>query len=206
MQSEYMGQSAKRGIFFDQEKIRRIHMIGAAGRGKTTLAPTLAAKLAPSIYHLDELYSKHSTAVSELFKLLSADVHCIATGSAWIAEGVFRGWTVELLQRADLIIWLDIPWYLATWQQLVRFVRSGMKRPSSRSAVQKVILFFHFLFWHFPAERNYYLDRTILGRDATIQDPGAKNRTSTIQCLAPYADKLLCFRRPSEIGIFLARL
>lgn len=191
---------------YQQEKVCRIHIIGASGTGKTTLAHKLATMLDLPIYRLDELRKKHSNEASDLFKLLSADVYSIATSNAWITEGVYLRWTDELLHRADLIIWLDIPWYLATWQQLVRFAWLGLTQPSSRPVLQKVALLFRFLFRYLLDERKYYLGNTILSRDSVTQDTNAKNRASTIQCLAPYACKLVRLRRPSEVDIFLASL
>src|SRR5690348_5630431 len=114
-----MNLSAVEG--YQHEKVRRIHIIGASGSGKTTLARTLATTFDLPMYHLDELRSKRIDEAGVLLTLLSAAVGSIAKGNAWITEGVYLGWTDELLQRADLIIWLDLPWYLVTWQQLVRF-------------------------------------------------------------------------------------
>ena len=189
-----------------QEKIRRIHTIGASGTGKTTLACALTRKFDLPIYHLDELRKERSNEAGDLLELLSADVYSVATSNAWITEGVYLRWTDELLHRADLIIWLDIPWYLATWQQLVRFVWFGLTQPSSRPVLQKVALIFHFLFRYLLGERKYYLDNTLFSREGVIQDTNAKNRASTIQCLAPYTSKLVRLRRSSEVDNFLASL
>ena len=191
---------------YQLEKIRRIHIIGASGSGKTTLARALATKLDLFTYHLDEIRSKRIDEAGDLFTLLSADVHSIATSNAWITEGVYLGWTDELLQLADLIIWIDIPWYIVTWQQLVRFVWLCLTQPSSRRVIQKVALLIHFLFRYLMGGMKYYLDRTILFKDGAIQDTNAKNQASTIQCLAPYADKLVHFRRTSEVANFIASL
>ncbi len=189
-----------------QEKIRRIHIIGVSGSGKTTLSRTLATTFDLPTYHLDDLRAKHSNEAGNHFKLLSADVSSIASSDAWITEGVYLGWTEELLHRADLIIWLDFPWHLATWQQLVRFVWFGLTKPSSRSVLQKVALLYHFLFRYVMGGMKYYLDSTNILMEGAIQDTNAKNRASTKHCLASYDYKLIRLRKPSDIDVFLASL
>ena len=39
---------------------------------------------------------------------------------------VFLGWTDELLRAADVILWLDVPWRVATWRIIARHVRASL--------------------------------------------------------------------------------
>ena len=43
-----------------------------------------------------------------------------ARGSRWVIEGIFVWGTAVWLERADLIVWLDLPWRVAATARLVR--------------------------------------------------------------------------------------
>jgi adenylate kinase family enzyme len=198
-----MSHSAYHGSFFDQTRVCRIHVIGGAGSGKTTLARTLGARLDLPVYHLDEIYLEHGSQAESLLDLLFADIRRIAAQSAWITEGIYLWWTDELLRTADAIIWLDIPWRHAAWRLIVRYVWMGLKTPSSQSALHKLRKLIDYLcneiLW---SERKYYLDNSIMD-PGTLHDANAKNRATTAQYLAPYSDKLVRCRTYAEIESFL---
>jgi hypothetical protein len=87
---------------------RRIHILGAPGSGKTTLARRLAAVTGLPVHHLDEVARVGGgtgpiRTEAERTPLVAA----IAIADAWIVEGVHLGWTGPLLERAELIVWLD---------------------------------------------------------------------------------------------------
>jgi ATPase family protein associated with various cellular activities (AAA) len=85
----------------------RIHIVGASGTGKTTLARALGARLGVDVVHLDELaLLPRSRTLRPRAELLFA-VHELASGSRWITEGIYLGWTDELFAAADVIVWLD---------------------------------------------------------------------------------------------------
>jgi len=56
------------------------------------------------------------------------DIHRIALSPGWVTEGMWLGWTDELFQSADVIVWLDhVPRYVAVWRMLARFIRGGLQ-------------------------------------------------------------------------------
>ena len=198
-----MGYSTYHGSFFDQKGVCRIHIIGGAGSGKTTLACTLGARLDLPVYHLDEIYLEQGSQVESLLDSLFADVHRIAAQSAWITEGIYLWWTDELLRTADAIIWLDIPWRRAAWRLIARYVRTGLKRPSSLSALHRLRKLISYLYseilW---SERKYYLDSSIMN-PGTVHDANDNNRATTAQYLASYSGKLVRCCTYAEIESFL---
>ncbi len=198
-----MSHSAYHGSFLDQKRVCRIHIIGGAGSGKTTLARTLGARLDLPVYHLDEIYLEHGSQAESLLDSLLAEVHGIAAQSAWITEGIYLWWTDELLCTADAIIWLDIPWRRAAWRLIARYVRMGLKAPSSLSALHKLRKLIGYLYseilWN---ERKYYLDNSIMN-PGTVHDANAKNRATTAHYLASYSDKLVRCCTYAEIESFL---
>ena len=198
-----MSHSAYHGSVFDQKRVCRIHIIGGAGSGKTTLARTLGARLDLPVYHLDKIYLEHESQAERLLDLLFADVHRIAAQPAWITEGIYLWWTDELLRTADAIIWLDIPWRHAAWRLIVRYVWMGLKSPSSLPALHKLRKLIGYLcseiLW---SERKYYLDSSIMN-PGTLHDANAKNRATTAQYLASYSDKFVHCCTYAEIETFL---
>ena len=92
-------------------KYRRIHIVGGAGSGKTTLAQRYAREYAVPHYELDNMMwleaaaRKPRTAVDRDRMLRQAiDSEC------WVIDGIFwQEWVVPSLERADRIIVLDIP-------------------------------------------------------------------------------------------------
>lgn len=201
-----MSHSACRGFFFDQKRVHRIHIIGGAGSGKTTLARTLGARLDLPVYHLDEIYLGHGSQAERLLDVLFADVHRIAAQSAWITEGIYLLWTDELLRTADVIIWLDIPWRRAAWRLIVRYIQIGLKRPSALPALHKLRKLISYLYTEILwSERKYYLDNSIMNPD-TVHDADAKNRATTARYLASYSDKLVRCCTYAEIESFLTSI
>src|SRR5258708_20902943 len=109
-----MGQVAFRGPSFDRQAVHRIHIIGGAGSGKTTLACQVAARLDIPVYFLDEIYYgsdiyfKNAGQAHRSLDTLLADVTRTPAQSACVTDGTYLGWTEKLLCRADMIILLDI--------------------------------------------------------------------------------------------------
>jgi hypothetical protein len=46
-----------------------------------------------------------------------------ARGSQWVIEGIFVWGTALSLERADLIVWLDLPWRVARRRIVTRHLR-----------------------------------------------------------------------------------
>ena len=117
----------------------RIHIIGSAGSGKTTLARQLAAALNAPCYELDHIgysgFSKRSV------EDRAVDVRRIASEPAWVTEGGFIWWVGDLLDAADTIIWLDLPWRLC-WQRIVtRHIKADLARTNTYPGFRKMLRF-----------------------------------------------------------------
>jgi adenylate kinase family enzyme len=202
-----MDQVAFRGPSFDRQTVRRIHIIGGAGSGKTTLACQVAARLEIPVYFLDEIYYgsdiyfKNAGEAHRSLDILLADISRIAAQTAWVTEGAYLGWTEELLCRADMIIWLDIPWHIAAWRIIVRQICKGLMYPTHHPIRHKLKRFIRF----FLKQRKYYLSSVLVERNI-FNDDSAKNRITTAQYLASHANKLVCCCSSSEVEAFLASI
>jgi adenylate kinase family enzyme len=88
---------------------RRIAVVGGSGSGKTTVARRLAAMNDLPYVELDALHwgPNWTACPKDEFR---ARVEGAISGDAWIVDGNYTGKLNDLvLQRADLVVWLDLP-------------------------------------------------------------------------------------------------
>lgn len=188
-------------------RIRRIHVVGGPGSGKTTLARQLAQKLGVPQYELDKIACEGLYFHWRPLETRLADIRQIAAQPTWITEGMWLGWTDELLQAADVILWLDVvSWHSALRRVILRFAQDGWDEAKRQSGVRKVARFRDY--WrHLGFFRvtlyvtwKYYTAPANgpLGIDARI----ATTRAATEAHLAAYADKLVHCSTMSDVEDF----
>lgn len=168
---------------------RRIHIIGGAGSGKTTLARQLAQCLALPAYDLDEIAYENGAGAKRPLEARRVDAHAIADQPGWIAEGGFLWWTEELVAAADTVIWLDLPWRNAAWRVIKRHVLASMAGTNKHRGVRKLM---RFVRW----TRRYY---TSTYAQPAPDDDRAMSRAATTAMLRPYMGKVVRCRRPSTV-------
>ncbi|HEY7975306.1 MAG TPA: AAA family ATPase [Ktedonobacterales bacterium] len=164
---------------------RRIVIVGAPGAGKTTLAQRLAANLGIPCHPLDPVafVDEHWSARSlNQRQRMIAD---IVVQPCWVAEGVHLGWTTPLLAAADLIVWLDPPWWTLLWRATIRRLRRWRQRQPLRLSIRDLRALW-VEDWLFVG--RYYWQGFQPGMDL---DSGRNlSRAATAAALAPYAPKL----------------
>ncbi len=175
---------------------RRIHIIGGAGSGKTTLARQIAEHLTVQAYDLDAIAYENGAGPKRSLDVRRTAVHRIVTQPAWVSEGGFLWWTDELLQAADVIVWLDLPWHIAAKRVLMRHMRASLAGTNKHRGLRKLL---RFLLW----TRRYYTSESV---PAVPDDDGAMNRTATVEALRPHMCKVVRCRRPSEVTALLKAL
>ena len=100
---------------------QRIFIIGQSGSGKSTLARSLGEALHLPATDLDLVYRAGggNGPVREV-AVRDADLARIAASDAWIVEGIHLDGTAGLMDRADLIVWLD---HVGSGRSTVRIMR-----------------------------------------------------------------------------------
>jgi adenylate kinase family enzyme len=87
--------------------MRRVAVIGCGGAGKTTLSRELGRRLGLPVVHIDGHYWRGADARRgddwpELHARLIA-------GDRWVLDGMKPGVLAERLERADTVVFLDLP-------------------------------------------------------------------------------------------------
>jgi adenylate kinase family enzyme len=99
--------------------VNRIAVIGAGGAGKSHLARTLGQRLDLPVIHLDAHYWGPGWR-----PLPAADWAArqreLVSGDRWVADGTYASTLAVRLERADTIVFLDLPPLLCAWRVLWR--------------------------------------------------------------------------------------
>ncbi len=104
-------------------------IIGQPGSGKSTLARALGDKLKLPVVHIDQIHWQPGWTERPAAEksALCREVH---RRERWIFEGGHSATWPERLERADTLIWLDIPLHVRAWRVAKRTLRHyGQSRP-----------------------------------------------------------------------------
>lgn len=107
----------------DNKKYHRIIVLGAGGSGKTTLSKKLSKKLNIELIHLDKEYWLPSWQKPDL-NTWKEKVSTLVQKECWIMDGNYIE-TLDLrLEKADLVIMLDIDSSICTRSIMLRTIKS----------------------------------------------------------------------------------
>lgn len=112
---------------FDGQPHDRYVVVGTSGSGKTTLAGDLAEHLGVPHYELDALHWLPDWMMRprEEFR---AVVREKAERPAWVVDGNYGKVRDILWERADAVIWLDLPRPVVMWRVVTRTLRRTLLR------------------------------------------------------------------------------
>jgi hypothetical protein len=95
--------------------IKRIIVLGCSGSGKSTLAPVVAARLALPFLATDGVYwtaDWRPTPPAEV----RAWADAATSAEAWVLDGNFDAERDLVWGRAELAVWLDLPFATTLWR------------------------------------------------------------------------------------------
>ena len=185
-------------IVTDANLPTRIHIIGRPGSGKTTLAQQLSDALHIPWYDLDVVAYEGGFGKKIPLEMRMTSLQQISAQPAWITEGVFLWWTEVLFDAADVIVWLDLPFYINGWRIVTRHMRLSWAGTNRHPGLIKLLRFLVHV-----TQRQ--LTRTaIVPRSA--DDDGATTGVATSEFLRAYRHKTVRCVRPAEVARFKARL
>jgi adenylate kinase family enzyme len=185
--------------------VRRIHFTGGPGSGKSYLATRLATALDAAYIDIDGrmLQIKPLDVVidtqDEYDAFIAArdnDLEDATRAEAWVSDGSFIGVSKVALERADLVVWMDAPWRIASYRIVSRHVKAELRRNNRFPGWKRL-----YLFWRWSA--RFYADRNPHGLNVWGTP---HTRAFTREVLAPYEAKLVVVRTKREVEELLKRL
>jgi len=154
----------------------KLHIIGLAGSGKTSLARWASATFEMPLHDLDHLVygSGHELPEREIAKHL----HAIRELPAWTTEGAYHSaWIEPLLRDADAIVWLDVGVTTCIVRIVKRHALAELRRNNNHPGWRKLLSFVN------------YTRRT-----------AARQREETRGLLAPHCAKVRRCRSSADVA------
>ena len=176
--------------------VRKVFITGGPASGKTTLSQRIATAIKASVYELDGLLmSGH--AHGDPFEVVShKETSRIIAMNAWVAEGSYLGWTEPLLRCAEIVVWMEVPWPVASYRIISRHIWATIARNNRFPGWRRL-----YRFWRWSG--RYYNNRNSPGLDSY----GVPNTKATaVEYLAPYKDKLYRCRTQEDTEEVLAQV
>lgn len=107
--------------------MRRVSLVGVPGSGKTTVGRQLAESMGVPFIELDSIF--HQPGWGELPRdEFRQRVSEAVTAEAWVVDGNYAAVRDLVWQRADTVVWLDLPRRLVIRRIIVRTIRRALTR------------------------------------------------------------------------------
>lgn len=155
-------------------------VVGISGTGKSRLARRLALGAGLPLHHMDSLIWHPNWVEAERASIVTALAR-IAVEPRWIVEGWIDDYSSDLLDRADHIIDLDFPGWLAALGGIQRWWRHrGGVRPELPPGCTERLSWDYLATMVLRRERHQ-LDRTLAGRRVTkLRSRGEASRITLV--------------------------
>lgn len=140
---------------------KKIAIIGNAGSGKSTLGFELHKKLGIPLYHLDQYQWKpnYERVDRDEFEAIHNQ---LCDKESWIIEGLAIRLFAHRIEKADIIIFLNIPTRTCLWRVIKRAVCNwGKVIPGNPEGCKQHIFtrkFLEFLQWIWSFDKRYKND------------------------------------------------
>jgi adenylate kinase family enzyme len=105
----------------------RIAVIGTSGSGKTTVSTEIARRLKITHIELDAIHWRQGWKGISLTEFRDR-VEEATTGDAWVVDGNYRGVRDIVWRKAELVVWLDLPFNIVFWRIVLRTVKRIVTR------------------------------------------------------------------------------
>ena len=155
--------------------MRRVHIVGGMGTGKTWLSLRLGEVLGVPVHELD----------------VGVDLVAVSKDPRWVTEGIFL-WGIEpLLSRADAVVWLDLPYRVAVRRIVIRHFRLSLRGQNRYRGLR--------LIWRFAVGSRSYWTTSPGRRPEAPDDWDALSRAQTLTTLAAHGATVVHLRTRREV-------
>ena len=145
----------------------RIHIIGGMGTGKTYLGRRLASIMCLRVFEMD----------------LGVDQDELLAQPSWISEGIYL-WSIErVLEAADVVVWLDLPYRTCARRIVVRHALASARGNNRHKGLRKL--------WRFAWTSRRYWQTTTPRPPTGPTDWNALSRAQTVLTLDPHRSKVV---------------
>lgn len=150
--------------------IRRIHITGAPGTGKTTLGKQLSQILRIPLYELDDLlwvkkYEQRRTK-EERITLLKK----ITAKRSWITDSTSTSCAQDAVQKADLVIEIQQPRPVLAWRILRRKLQQQQQPGAPKETLRSILNLSRYA-WVYRNPKKEYRQR----HDLLMQETGGEH-------------------------------
>ena len=108
--------------------LARISVAGDSGSGKTTVSRAIAARLGLPHIELDDLFHGPNWSAPPKQEFRRRVTETLDALDGWVADGNYTGYLGALvLERAELLVWLDLPLHVClrrVWSRTWRRIRA----------------------------------------------------------------------------------
>lgn len=176
--------------------IERVHIVGPGGSGKTTLGRQLARILRVEPVDLDLIAYGNGVGPKRSGAERQAAVADIASGGKWVTDGGYA-WPSHLFERADLLVWLDLPAVVCVRRVVTRHVKASIARNNRHPGIRE-------LFWFTLSVLRHWDPATDPGKPNW--DVDAMSRRQLERILSPFDGKLARCRSVRDVRNVVARV
>jgi adenylate kinase family enzyme len=183
---------------------KRIHFTGGPGSGKSWLAQRLAKTMGVDYIDVDgrmlaiaplDAIPTMPHEFEAAIALRDVDLDRLTEPEAWVCDGSYIGVSKVALERADLVVWMDAPWRVASYRIVARHVKAELRRNNRFPGWRRL-----YDFWRWS--RRFYLDKN----PHRLNAYGTPHtRAFTREALRPYESKLLTVRSKRDVRDLLRR-
>jgi adenylate kinase family enzyme len=169
---------------------RRVLVAGTTGVGKTTTAGRIGRVLGLPHTEIDSLYHGPGWVPRDTFV---ADVERYTSEPAWVTEWQYTSVRAMLAERADTLVWIDLPTAQALWRLLRRTLHRRFGRIELWNGNVEPSL------WTFFTDRGHILRWGISTRNVT------RRRMPELVETAPHL-RIVHLRSQREVDRFVQHL
>lgn len=159
---------------------QRVMVIGSSGSGKSTISRKLAKRYRLPLVHLDHHFWQPGW-VQPSDEQWRRQVGDLISEEHWLHDGNYSSTMALRLQRADLVVFLDMSRSRCLWRVLVRFLLGRQDIPGCGDRIRWRFLRY---IWQFPR----------------------RSRPRVLDRLTDFDGEVVRLRRPREVQRFLADL